>query len=111
MRTLAEEEGLARGGGLRVGYRAAEGVDDGGAALDLRRAGCRGEWEGEPWNHHDWGEGYSLAASSRGVMHTSSVYSSTTLLVRLKKSLCRLKKPARGSTTLGGRQRQARADG
>ena len=35
----------------------------------------------------------TFAASSRGVMHTSSVYSSTTLLVRLKKSLCRLKKP------------------
>ena len=35
----------------------------------------------------------TFAASSRGVMHTSSVSSSTTLLVRLKKSLCRLKKP------------------
>ena len=38
----------------------------------------------------------SWAASFSGVMQTSSVYSSTTLLVTERKSLWRLKKPARG---------------
>lgn len=72
LRTLAEEEGLARGGGRRVLCGATQSVDDGGAALDLRRAAagvgesasgkvCKGV------RAHGRGEGYAPSLRARAV--------------------------------------------
>ena len=69
--TLAEQESLARCGGRRVLRGAAQGVDDCGATLDLRRtAGCGRSASGtvcKGVSTHGRGEGYAPSLRARAV--------------------------------------------